>query len=478
MKARATHIAATSTVLWVGLTLSACALNPATGKRQLSLISEEQEIQMGRQAAQEIRETLGFVENDALQTYVQQIGREEAAISERPNLPWEFHVVDDPTPNAFALPGGFIYVTRGMMALMTSEAELAGVLGHEIGHVTARDTVNQLSKQQFAQLGLGLGSIFVPEMQQFGSLAGAGLSLLFLKYGRDDEREADSLGFEYMRKRGYDVSEFDDVFAALERLESTQQSALPTFLSTHPAPAERVQTAQERAASLPPQENARVGRDAFMERIDNLVYGKDPRDGFFRGSTFYHPRLRFAITFPEGWKTENLTRAVVAVSPRNDAALELRLTGDADPARALRRFFSQPGVAAGRAATITINGAPAALAQFQAQSEQGLVAGLVGYVARGGRTYQVVGYTAAQAYRAYAGLLEQTIRSLEGVTDPEVLNVRPKRIDVIRLERPTTLDRLADGSDAVSLETLAILNQVPTGTAQLPAGQLVKRITS
>jgi predicted Zn-dependent protease len=171
------------------LAIGGCALNPATGRRQLSLISEQQEIQMGREAAAEIQTALGLVDDTSLQSYVQRIGRQEAAISERPNLPWQFHVVDDPTPNAFALPGGFIYVTRGMMALMTSEAELAGVLGHEIGHVTARDTVNQLSKQQVAQLGFGLGSIFVPEMQQFGSLAGAGLNLLFLKYGRDDERE-------------------------------------------------------------------------------------------------------------------------------------------------------------------------------------------------------------------------------------------------------------------------------------------------
>ena len=462
----------------LALALAACATNPATGKSQLSLISEAQEIQMGRESAASVRSALGFVDDASLQAYVARIGKQEAAISERPNLPWEFHVVDDPTPNAFALPGGFIYVTRGMMALMTSEAELAGVLGHEIGHVTARDTVNQISKQQIAQLGFGLGSVFVPELQSFGSLAGAGLNLLFLKYGRDDEREADRLGFEYMRKRGYDVSEFDDVFAALERLETQQQSALPSWLSTHPAPAERVKTAEARAAALPAQEDARVGRDAFLQQIDNLVYGKDPRDGFFRGATFYHPRLRFSVSFPEGWQTQNLTQAVVAVSPQNDAVLELTLAGDVNPQAALERFFSQPGVAAGRAARDSIHGDPAALAEFQAQTNQGIVAGLVGYVSRGGRTYQVVGYTSAQSYGAYAPLLEQTIRSFAPVTDPEVINVQPKRIDVIRLDRPTTLEAFASRSARdVSLETLAIINQLPGGGAQLPAGTLVKRIT-
>jgi len=477
----------TGTPLWpqgaaavtLALAVGACAVNPATGKRQLSLISQEQEIQMGREGAASVQTAIGLVDNPSLQQYVQQIGKRQAELSERPNLPWEFHVIDDPTPNAFALPGGFIYVTRGMMALMTSEAELASVLGHEIGHVTARDSVNQLSKQQLTQLGLGLGTIFAPELQSLGSLANAGLSLLFLKYGRDDEREADRLGFEYMRKAEYDVSEFGDVFAALERLETQQpQSALPNWLSTHPSPGERVKTAEARAASLPSPPNARIGRDEFLGQIDDLVYGQDPRDGFFRDATFYHPRLRFSVTFPRGWQTQNLTQAVVAVSPRNDAALELTLAGDDNPQTALQRFFAQPGLAAGRVARDSIHGEPAALAEFQAQTEQGIVAGLVGYVSRGGRTYQVIGYSGAQSYSAYAALLEQTIRSVAPVTDPEIINVKPTRLDVIRLDRATTLEALAERSDqTVPVEMLAIINQLPVSGAQLPAGTLVKRIT-
>ena len=154
---------------------------------------------MGRQAAQQVAQTLGFIEDDGLQALVQQVGARLAADSERPSLPWEFHVVDDPTPNAFALPGGFIYVTRGMVTLMTSEAQLASVLGHEIGHVTARHSVAQISQQQLAQIGLGLGSIFSPAVQQLSSALGAGLQLLFLRHGRDDERQADELGFRYIR---------------------------------------------------------------------------------------------------------------------------------------------------------------------------------------------------------------------------------------------------------------------------------------
>ena len=139
--------------------IASCARNPVTGKNELSLVSESQEIQMGQQAAQEVAQTIGFVENPALQEYVAGIGKRMAAKSERPNLPWEFHVVNDAAVNAFALPGGFIFVTRGLLAYMNNEAELASVLGHEIGHVTARHSVQQISKAQLATLGLGLGSI-------------------------------------------------------------------------------------------------------------------------------------------------------------------------------------------------------------------------------------------------------------------------------------------------------------------------------
>ena len=152
--------------LAVTLSLAGCAKNPATGQRQLSFISEAQEVQLGRQAAVEAQQSIGLVQNPELQEYVSRIGLALAAKSERPELPWQFQVVDDPSPNAFALPGGFIFVTRGMLTLMTSEAELASVLGHEIGHVTARHSVNQISKQQLAQIGLGLGGILFPTVQE------------------------------------------------------------------------------------------------------------------------------------------------------------------------------------------------------------------------------------------------------------------------------------------------------------------------
>ena len=201
---------------------------------------------MGQQASQEVAQQLGLVDNEALQQYVQRVGARLAAESERPNLPWTFRVVDDPTPNAFALPGGFIFMTRGMMDLMDSEAELAAVLGHEIGHVTARHSVTQISRGQLAQLGLGVGSILFPSAAQaVGGLAQTGMQLLFLSYGRDAERQADELGFRYALREGFEVREMDDVFATLLRIgQASGRSEIPSWLASHPAEPERIAAAQ------------------------------------------------------------------------------------------------------------------------------------------------------------------------------------------------------------------------------------------
>jgi predicted Zn-dependent protease len=203
----------------VGATgLTGCARNPVTGKSELSLVSESQEIQMGQQGAKEVEQSIGFYKDPAVNAYVADIGKRMAANSERPNLPWEFHVVDDPAVNAFAIPGGFIYVTRGLMSTINSEAELASVIGHEVGHVTHRHSVEQISKAQLAQLGLGIGSILSSDIAKFGQLASAGLSLLFLKYGRDAEYEADRAGFRYALDQSYDVREMPKVFQTLDRI--------------------------------------------------------------------------------------------------------------------------------------------------------------------------------------------------------------------------------------------------------------------
>ena len=448
-----------------------CAVNPVTGRRQLALITEAQEIQMGQQASQEVAQQLGLVDNEALQQYVQAVGERLARESERPNLPWTFRVVDDPTPNAFALPGGFIFMTRGMMDLMDSEAEFAAVLGHEIGHVTARHSVTQISRGQLAQLGLGLGSIFFPSAAQtFGGLAQTGMQLLFLSYSRDAERQADELGFRYALREGFEVREMDDIFATLMRIgEAAGRSDIPSWLASHPAEPERIRTAQARADTVTRPLN--VGREEYLARIDGLVYGDDPRQGFFRDGVFLHPELRFRMDFPPGWRTQNLPQAVNALAPQQDAMLQLTLAQGANAEDAARRFLSQQGLRQGQTGRQNVNGNPAIVSYFQAQTQQGVLTGMAAFIEHGGRTYQVLAYAPAQAFSRHEASFRRVIGSFADMNDPAVLNIRPNRVDVVRTTRQMTLaDFNRQYPSVIPLPELAILNQVEDGASLLPAG--------
>ena len=467
---------------FVLLLLAACATNPVTGKREIALVSEGQEIQMGQQGAQQVAQEIGLINDQALQQYVQNIGAALAAKSERPNLPWTFRAVDDPTPNAFALPGGYIFITRGLLDLMGNEAELASVIGHEIGHVTARHSVQQMSQQQLAGLALGIGSILSPTVAQLGDIASQGLGLLFLKYGRDDERQADDLGFKYALNQGYDVREMDDVFRSLQRIgESHNQSPLPSWLATHPGEAERIQSIDAKLAQLPGGQlnNAKIGTQEFMQRINGMVYGANPRQGFFEGSTFYHPDLRFQITFPSGWQGQNLTQAVVGVSQQQDAIIQLTLSqGATSPDAAAQKFLSQQGIQAGQASRETVNGVPAVASTFQAQTEQGVIQGLAAFFTYSGQTYQVLGYSPAQRYSSYSDVFRRALGSFGPVTDSRILNVQPNKVQIVQLPQAMSFANFAQRyPSTIPIEELAIINQVESTSQTIPAGTFVKQVT-
>ena len=461
------------------LLVTGCAKNPVTGSREFVLLSEGQEIAMGQEAAQQVEASIGLVDDAELQAYVRRIGANLAAKSERPNIPWRFGVVDDPTPNAFALPGGPIYITRGLLSLMDSEAELASVLGHEIGHITARHSVSQISRAQLAQIALVGGMILAPQLQNVGGLLSQGMQLLFLKYSRDHERQADDLGFKYALNSSYDVREMDDVFASLARVgELEQRSPLPSWLATHPAPEERIQRIGQRVAALPaPPANAIVNKAQYLGQIDGLIYGPNPRQGFFRGNEFLHPDLRFRLTFPQGWKTQNLPEAVVAMSPQQDAMIQLTFA-KGTPEVAANAFFGQQGIQAGQVSRESINGAPAVVGYFQAQTEQGVIAGLASFVQHNNNTYQLLSYTPSNRLQTYDRLFRSVTGSFATVTDPQVLNVRPNRIDVVTINTPMSLVQFNQRNPSViPLNELAIVNHVENPNAVLPAGTAVKRVT-
>ncbi|HSJ25263.1 MAG TPA: M48 family metalloprotease [Longimicrobiales bacterium] len=459
-----------------------CAVNPVTGQRQLALISEGQEIEMGRQVAQEAVAAMGLVEDQALQDYVNRLGLMMARTSERPELPWSFQVVDDPTPNAFAAPGGFIFVTRGLLAMMRNEAELMGVLGHEIGHVTARHSVTMISRAQLAQIGLGVGSIISPTVARLGDVFGGGLQLLFLHYGRDAERQADDLGFRYMLEHNYDAREMVNVFAALQRSgELAGQSAVPSWLASHPYPEERIQRIQQALAELGQQEalaRTRVGTDDYMARIDGLVFGENPRNGFFRDQLYLHPELRFRIGFPAQWRTQNTAQAVLAVSPQQDAVMQLTLAQGTE-VEAANRFFGQQGIAASQVSRQTVNGLPATAGFFEAQTQDGTVRGFAAFIRHDNRTYQILGYSPAQIFARYDPVIRGSVGSFAVLTDQSALNVRPNRITIVRPPQSMTLAQFNQQYPSqVSMDHLAIINQLSGPNATIPANYAMKRVVT
>lgn len=456
--------------------LVTCATNPVTGRREFSLISESQEIAMGQEAAKQVSATIPPVADSALQRYVSSLGIQLARGSERPNLPWSFAVIDDPQVNAFALPGGPIFITRGILSHMNSEAQLVSVLGHEIGHITAKHSVQQMSQAQLAQIGLIAAVIVKPGLAQFGDLASQGLGLLFLKFGRDDETQADDLGFRYMTTAGYSPTEMAEMFRTLQRLGGGGEGRVPEWLSTHPDPGNRVQKTLDRTAATSLPANLKVERDAFLQRTEGLIFGTNPREGFFRQAQFLHPDLKFQLDFPSGWQSQNQATAVAAISPQQDALVVLALAGTAAPNQAMSEFMNQQGVQSQGASSTSINGLPAATGTFTAQTQDGVLAGNVAFISLDGRTFRLLAYTPQQRFGSYRGAFSQSIGSFRRLTDPAALNVQPVRVRLVRLPSAMTITQFHQAyPSTIPVAQVALINGVTESTT-LPAGTLVKRV--
>lgn len=466
------HAAALGLLLATG----ACATNPVTGRRELSLISESQEIQMGKQASASDLQRVGEYPGSEAQALVKRIGTQIAAKSERPNLPWEFHLLDDAAVNAFAYPGGFIFVTRGLMTHLNSEAELAEVIGHEIGHVTAKHTVAAMSKQQVAQIGLVGASILSPTVAKYGDVLGTGAGLLFLKFGRDDELQADALGFQYSLAQGYDPREAANVFTTLGRL-GDGGGRVPEWQSTHPDPGNRVQRAEQRVAGLPAGalSATKVNRDSYLRLVNGMVFGENPRQGYFRGARFLHPDLRFEITFPNGWKTANMPDAVVGGSPDNGAQLQL-VPGQGTPTQTLQGFLGQQGIVVGQSGQTTINGISAVIASFTAQTGQGAVSGLAMSLSHQNTTYLLLGIMAQQVASQRGAELEASIRSFKPLNDPALINVQPARVELVTLPSAMTAAQFLQRYPSTVPEAQVLIINGITATSTLPRGALMKRV--
>jgi len=453
------------------LALCSCFRNPATGKMQLDLLSESQEVELGKQAKQEAEQAYGiYKEKPELNQYIADIGKRLSAESGRPNLPWSYEIVDDASVNAFALPGGPVFITRGILGHLNTEAELAAVLGHETGHVAARHSANQMSKQQVAQLGLGIGSILSPAVASASQVAGAGLQLLFLKYSRDDETQADELGFRYMTKVGYDPRQMVPLFQMLDGVSKAAGAGkTPEWLQTHPDPGNRLQATEQRLKTelKGSPEGMKVERDKYLSMIDGITFGEDPRQGFFKGDTFYHPDLKFQWKLPSGWAHQNTPQAVAAASPKQDAILQLSPAGKMSPEEAAQKLFSQQGIKAGQ--PVNVKGAKLARA-FQAQTQQGAIEGVLVFFSWQGSTYLMAGYTPQGGLSNYANTFTDSMGSFSELTDSSALSVKPAKLKLVKIDRPMSVTEFHSSHPSTAKpEEVALINGVQQG-GQIPAG--------
>ena len=461
-----------------------CARNPVTGKKQVVLMSEEQEIAMGKEADPQIIAQFGLYPDTALQNFLNSKGKQMAAISYRPRLEHSFRVLNSEVVNAFATPGGYVYFTRGIMANFNSEADFAGVLGHEIGHISYRHCVSQQRNSILAQVGIMAGIIINPDLVAFADVASQGLQLLLLKYGRDAEREADELGVEYSSKIGYDAKQMALFFKTLERQSAgTGAAELPEFLSTHPNPADRNVTVNRLAEEWKNKLNLTsplVNRNSYLRKLEGLVYGEDPREGYREQNMFYHPVLKFQFPIPANWNYQNTPQMVQMSAKDGKALMMLMLAKGNSLQEASANITQQYKLTPIETRNVTVNGLPAIYLiadQQPAQQGQPTLRTLSYIIQYNENIYHLIGVSTTTDFNTYSASFNNTMQGFRPLTDPVRLNKKPQRIRIRNVGSSMTLSQFLTQNNVLSarLEEHAILNGMQL-TDNVAQGTLIKII--
>ena len=456
--------------------------NPISGNTRAYGYSWDEEVKLGRQADKQIQQQFGVYDNEEVQEYVDNLSQKVLAKSHmrRPETPeqfrnteFTFRVLDSPIINAFALPGGYVYVTRGLLAHLNNEAQLAVVQGHEIGHVAGRHASKQAAKQQFMQ-GLLLGGAVAGQVAFGGNAAqnvlgigGQAAQLLSLSYSRDNERESDQLGVEYATLAGYDAAEGSDFFTTLKRMSQKRGQSIPTWQSTHPDPGAR----EDRILELASEWRQRVSnpaearnQEAYYDAIEGIVLGENPRQGFTEDGVFYHPDLKFQFPVPTAWQVQNQASQVSIIQPDQQAFIIFRFSDADSPNGAAIDFAGQEGITVQERGERTVNGLDARRLVAEAQSQQGQTLRILAYfIEYQDQVYQFQGLAQAGNYNDYRPAFEQTMTGFNALREEDKLNVQPTRLDIRPAPRTAPFQSFVDEDalpDDMTPNDLAIINQV------------------
>lgn len=478
------------------LLLSGCAVStsPVTGQRRIYAYSWADEVKMGREADVEIVAEMGLYDDPALTAYVARVGEEVLsqshmrrpdALPEYRDTPFTFRVLDSPIVNAFALPGGFVYVTRGLLAHTENEAQLAMVLGHEVGHVAARHTSQSMLEQGLAMVGLMGASLLAEELYELGEevagIGGAAMQLFMLKYDRGDEEESDRLGVEYAAKAGFRAGEGAGFFELLKRMRSGGEGGwFPTFLSTHPDPGRREQTVARLAAEWEQKGVAqtRLGDDAFLDAIDGMVLGEDPRDGFVENGSYFHPGLHFRFAAPSGWKVEH-EQGRVQMAPggaEKSGVLFGEVRKQTSARTAAASFVEENGLAVLREYDDARKGIPGWRVEARQAAGADTTVVTARFLEHGGKVFMFAALGSPAEFTAREGEFDRVLGSFARLTDQRVLAVQPTRLRVVRAKAGAPFRSLVAGKPRprdMDEEDLALLNHLRLEDV-VPAGRRLK----
>lgn len=471
-------------VLGAAVALVGCAINPATGGLDFMLVSHDEEEAIGQWTHREVLAEFGGVYYDpTLANYVENVGQRVARTTEIQDFEYSFTVLDTPSVNAFAIPGGYVYVTRGLLALVSSEDELAGVLGHELAHVNARHGAQRLSRMK-ARERICETVTCDAEVPVLGDLATIGATLAFEGFTQDQEFEADRLGIRYLRRAGYDPAAMESFLRKLKaqaELDSAVSAADDTpsdstgYSNTHPLTRERIDRVRASAGGPAVVQSAR-GENEYLSIVDGMLYGNRREYGFVVGRTYAHPIRRIAFTVPEGFTMRADSRRVTALGPDDSVILfepsRLLFTG---PMEGYLTGVWAEGIALEDIRPLTINGMEAATGWVRQDTPAGLFDfRLVAIRIESGVIYRFLFATRAHMTERLSEPLREATYSFRRLDRGEAESLKPRRLRVVAAGSGDTLESLAASSAFAdsAMQRLSIMNGLD-GT-EIAAGQLVK----
>ena len=471
-----------SCLLLASLQATACSMNPVSGRPEVTLISVEQEKKIGEEEAKKVEAQMGLLDDRQFLPYLDTLGQRLAKESPRQDVTYQFQVVDMAEPNAFALPGGYVYVSRGLLLLVNSEDELAGVVGHEIGHVAARHTVQKISKQgPFAVvfgIASGLAGIVSPLAANIiGGVGDLTQGLLFSPYSRSQETEADRVGQEMAAQAGWDPAALSTFLNTLEREVDlmSKEPRKPSFFDSHPATPDRVKKTAEHAKELKPASRAPISptHESFLARLEGMVYGQRAANGIFEGRTFLHPDMNFLVQFPEKWQHENTPQKIVSAAPNGDAAVVVGAVAEGtDPLEGAREVEKKTKTdVVAKTEKLTIGNLPAAHTQIK---DDGNVTLDITWIAHGGLIYQVVGMAPTKQFDTLQPLFHSVAHSFRPLSASERAGIKENRIRLVKAQAGESIEALAARTNSAwKKEQIAVVNNLAAGD-QLKEGQVIK----